>query len=193
MIEGVDFSRTAGVNSPSVEALKQAGKRFVGRYIVNDKSPSWRGITGREYQRYVDGGIETFLFWEGSESWMLGGYNAGVEAAQNAQWNIEDSGLPHTMPVYFAHDIDPQPQHFAAIDACLNGAASVIGWERVGVYGGWLLIDYMAQGGTVSWLCQTSAWQYGRGVHPSATLYQYAYNQYFDGTNCDLVRAFAEN
>lgn len=190
MIELVDFSRTANADWHAlIASLKANGKHGVVRYCVNDKSPGGRGISGAEYQAYVNEGIEVGLYWEGTTSWMLGGDAAGVAAAQNAQWNIVNAGMPPDMPVYFAHDIDPEPRHFSVIDACLRGVASVIGWERVGVYGGWLLMDYMAQGGTVKFLAQTSAWEYNRGLHPKATIYQYAYNQYFAGTNCDLVRA----
>lgn len=194
MTEGVDYSRTANGDWRGLaETLVAAGKHFVVRYAVSDRSPTGRGITAAEYAAMRDAGLDVGLYWEGTESWMLGGYTAGVSAAQNAQANIVAAGMPPTMPIYFAHDIDPQPMHFDEIDACLRGCASVVGWERVGVYGGWLLMDYMAKGGTVQWLAQTSAWEYGRGVHPKVAIYQYAYNQYFYGTNCDLVRALRED
>lgn len=190
-VEGIDFSR-GGI--PSVATLKANGKSFVVRYAVDDASPSGRGITAAEYAAYRAGGIDVALYWEGQAQWMLGGYAAGVSAAQNAQANIVAAGLPASIPVMFAHDIDPDPSQWAAIDACLNGAASIIGWPRIGVYGGWLLIDYMASGGTVKHLAQTVAWEYGRGVHPAATLYQYSTSgNFFDGVDSDLVRALLPN
>lgn len=190
MTEGVDYSRTPSANWTGLAtALRANGKTVVGRYAVTDKSPNGRGISAAEFQAMRDAGIETFLYWEQSEGWMLGGFDAGVRAAQNAQANIVAAGMPGSMPVYFAHDIDPQRQHFPAVDACLRGAASVIGWERVGVYGGWLLIDYLAGGGTVKWLCQTVAWEYGHGVHPAATIYQYdTQGNFIAGVDCDLIR-----
>jgi hypothetical protein len=192
--QGVDYSSTGNADWHGLaQTLKANGKTFVGRYAVNDLSPFGRGIGWNEAQAMKDEGVGVFLYWEGHESWMLGGYDAGVAAAKNAEANRVAAGIDELIPIYFAHDIDPERQHFAAIDACLNGCASVIGWDRVGVYGGWLLIDYMAGGGTVKWLCQTSAWEYGRGIHPAAKLYQYAYNQFFYGTNCDLVQAQVEN
>ena len=194
MIELVDFSRTAWSGSPTVTALKEMGKLGVGRYAVNDKSPSGRGITADEYQRLTLNGIDVFLFWEGVESWMLGGFEAGVAAARNADANILAAGMPPKTPVYFAHDIDPQPQHFEAIRLAVEGAASVVGWDRMGVYGGWLLIDHLAPiYDLMHYYCQTLAWMYGRGWHPKATLQQYAFNVWIDGTNCDLVRATRED
>src|SRR5688500_14132393 len=111
-IEGVDYSRTAHSNSPNAASLNAMGKHFAGRYAVNDKSPVGRGITAAEYQRLAAGGIDVFLFWEGVAEWMLGGREAGVRAAQNAQDNIAAAGMPPETPVYFAHDIDPEPHHF---------------------------------------------------------------------------------
>src|SRR4051794_4743743 len=121
---------------------------------------------------------------------MLGGHAAGVAAAQNAVKNIAQAGMPANTPVYFAHDIDPEPRHFEAIRFCVEGAASVVGWDRMGVYSGWLLIDHLAPIYDKMMLyCQTLAWEYGRGLHPKTTLYQYGFNVWLDGTNCDLVRA----
>lgn len=188
--EGVDYSSTANDNWVSLAVtLKANGKRFAGRYAVYDKSPNGRGITRAEYEALKAHGVETFLYYEETEAWMLGGWAAGVRAAQNAIANIRAAGMPENTPVYYSHDIDPEPQHFAAIDACLNGAASVVGGECVGFYGGWLGIDHVAAAGTARWFCQTIAWEYGRGLHPGIHLHQYAFNQYFAGTNCDLVAA----
>lgn len=192
MIEGVDYSATAHALSPSVTSLQDYGKRFVGRYIVNDKSPGGRGITAAEYQRMTAGGIEVFLYWESSAAWMAEGFAAGVVAATNAMNNLRAVGMPLEMPVYFACDWDAEPWQQDAIDDCLRGCASVIGLERVGLYAGVYPLRRAMQNGTATWFCQTSAWSGGQildGIH----LYQYAYNQYIDGTNCDWVRAYQEN
>lgn len=194
MIEGVDYSVTAHANWDALAAaIKAAGNQFVGRYAVSDKAPNGRGIGAAEYAAMKRAGLDVFLYWEGRAEWMLGGYDVGVAAAQNAQANIESAGIPANIPIYFAHDIDPEPQHFDAIDACLRGCASVVGWERIGVYGGWLLMDYMAGGGTVQYLCQTKAWEYGRGLHPAADIYQFAFATNLSGTAMDDCRAYTVN
>ena len=191
--EGVDYSATAWSGSPSVAVLRAEGKLFVGLYAVNDKSPAGRGITAEEYARMVAGGIDVFLYWQTTTNWMLDGWPAGVAGAQNAQANMLAAGMPPATPVYFAVDFDAQPHDMAAIDDCLQGAASVLGAERVGVYGGWAVMDHCSNAGTAKWFCQTLAWMYGRGWHPVAHLHQYDFNAWIDGTNCDLVRATTEN
>lgn len=193
MIEGVDYSSTSWSGSPNVEVLQASGKRFVGRYAVNDKSPGGRGITAEEYFRMASAKIDVFLYWQTTTSWMLGGFAAGVQGAQNAQSNIIAAGMPPQTPIYFAVDFDAADWQMPAIHDCLRGCASVIGLERVGVYGGWSVIDSCSKAGTAEWFCQTLAWMYGRGWHPAAHLHQYGFNAYIDGTNCDLVRATTEN
>lgn len=135
--EGVDYSSTANDNWVSLAAtLKANGLKFAGRYAVSDKSPTGRGITREEYQALTAQGIEVFLYYEETEAWMLGGWEAGVRAATRSLDVIRSEGLPEGMPVYYSHDIDPEPGDFAAIDACLRGATFVAGIERVGFYGG---------------------------------------------------------
>lgn len=191
--EGVDFSSTPRENAPSIPSLHAAGKEFVGRYAVNDKSPNGRGIDAAEYQRYVSGGIDVFVYWESSEGWMLGGFEAGATAARNAQRNIEEAGMPASMPIYFACDFDAAENQQPAIDGTLRGCASVVGDKRVGLYAGYFPLQRSKQNGTAQWFCQTLAWSGGRlmeGVH----LYQYdTQGNFIDGTDCDLVRAYQDN
>lgn len=193
MIEGIDYSSTSWSGSPSVEALRTAGHRFVGRYVVGDKSPAGRGITADEYRRMLEGGIDVFLYWQTTTNWMLDGWPAGVRGAQNAQANLLEAGIPPETPIYFAVDFDASLGQMEAIHACLRGCASVLGVERVGVYGGWRVIDECAKHDTARWFCQTLAWMYGRGWHPKAHLHQYGFNYWLDGTNCDRVRATVDN
>jgi hypothetical protein len=188
--EGVDFSATENADwNALAAALVAQGKHFAGRYAVFDKSPQGRGITNAEYRALMAHKIDVFLYYEETEKWMLDGWSAGVRAATRALDVIRSEGMPEGMPVYYSHDVDPTPDQFAAIDDCLRGAASVVGVERVGFYGGWLGIDHVMAAGTAKYFCQTLAWQYGRGLHAGIHLHQYGFNQFIAGTNCDFVAA----
>lgn len=188
--EGVDYSSTPNANWNALAAeLAANGKTFVGRYAVYDKSPEGRGITASEYRAMTAHGIGTFLYYEEDAGWMTGGWSAGVRGAQNAMDVIRREGLPEGMPVYYSDDIPPEIDDFGAMIECLRGAASVVGIERVGLYGGWDAIDHAQAAGAARYYCQTLAWQYGRGLHPGIHLHQYGFNQFFAGTNCDLVSA----
>ncbi len=128
---------------------------------------------------------------------MLGGESAGIGAAVNAQQNINAAGMPKTMPVYFAHDIQPQPQHYDDIDSCLRGAAKVLGADRVGLYGGRNIIDHCRDAGTAKFLCQTHGWSYVNGqlvVSDGIHLLQYdTGTNIIGGANCDLVRIMQDH
>lgn len=191
--EGVDYSRTGTADWDALAAaIKANGKTFVGRYAVNDKSPSFRGITAEEYQSLRAAGLDVFLYWQTTTNWMLNGYAAGVSGAINAQQNIVAAGIPADTPVYFACDFDATESDQDLIDECLRGAASVLGFERVGLYGGRWPITRAMQNRSARWFCQTTAWS-GGVIVPGIHLYQYEYNQWYGGTNCDDVRAYQEN
>ena len=191
MTYGVDYSGTGNSDWIGLaKALAANGKFIAGRYAVYDKSPGGRGITGSEYTALMAHGIDVFLYYEETETWMLGGFSAGVRAANAAMDVIRTERMPENLAVYYGHDVDPTPDQFAAIDDCLRGAASVVGIARVGFYGGWLGIDHCAAAGTATWFTQTLAWEYGRGIHPAAHLYQYdIFGPTIYGTPCDLVRS----
>lgn len=189
-MEGVDYSRTADANWPALAAaIKAYGRHFAGRYAVDDVSPYGRGITAAEFDALMNAGVDVFLYWQTTTNWMLGGFTAGVAGAINAQNNIVRAGMPDKMPVYFACDFDASLGQQAAIESCLRGAASIIGADRVGLYGGYWVIDRAMRSGAAAWFCQTSAWS-GGAIHEGIHLYQYAYNKYVNGTNCDWVRAY---
>ena len=191
MAEGVDYSGTGSSDWTGLaNALVANGKRFAGRYAVYDKSPGGRGITHAEYVALIAAGVDVFLYYEETESWMLEGWSAGVRAATRVLDVMATEGLPSGMACYYSHDVDPTPDQFAAIDDCLRGAASIVGLQRVGFYGGWLGIDHCSKANTARWFTQTIAWEYGRGVHPAAHLYQYdIYGPTIYGTPCDSVRS----
>jgi hypothetical protein len=189
MSELVDYSATANSDWAGLAAaLKAQGKVGVGRYAVNDLSPNGRGIGPDEYAAMTTAGLETFLYWESSEGWMLNGEAAGMSAAVNAQANITRAGMPHDIPVYFACDFDAAESDQDQIDDCLRGCAKVLGFDRVGIYGGFYVVERCFENGTASWFAQTSAWSGGQWFEGNH-LEQYAYNHIIHGTYCDDVRA----
>jgi hypothetical protein len=201
MAEGVDW---AFGGFPGIANLRSAGKVFAGRYVVDDmSSDGGRGITAEEYTELTAAGIDVFVYFERDEGWMRRGFDEGVSAATTAQANLIAAGMPATMPIYFAHDRDPDEGGLDDVDACLRGAASIIGVERTGIYGGRNLIDRCREVGTAMWFCETEAWSRdpntgeiieAAGIH----LLQYGTTAEtgsidIGGVNVDLVRARQEN
>jgi hypothetical protein len=183
MIEGVDYSSGA----PGSAALLAAGKHFVVRYLARD----WRGITPQERAELESGGIDIAVVYESTEQRPLDGREAGADDARFAQDVLVGIGLPASMPIYFAADWDFSEDQQARSTTTSAGCADSIGADRVGIYGGFHVIGRCHANGTAKWFWQTSAWSGGM-LQPWAHLYQYAYNVWINGTNCDACQALQD-
>jgi hypothetical protein len=151
----------------SAEPPGSAAIKAVGRdFVVRYAARDWRGLKVYELADYRANGIDVAMVYESTEGRVREGYVAGAFDATYAHNFLAEMGLPVQMPVYFAVDYDMGPADVPAFYQYLQG---------------------------VKWLWQTSAWEYGRGLHPGALLYQHTYNYYVNGTNCDKTDAYAEN
>jgi hypothetical protein len=118
----------------------------------------------------------------------LKGTTAGKNWAWSAKQHFEALGMPAGRPIYFSVDWDAGSGDWAAIDAALRGAATVIGASRVGVYGSYDTIRHCQDAKTASWFWQTYAWSGGKwatGVH----LQQYKNGVKIGLGDCDLNRS----
>lgn len=179
--EGVDYA----FGRPSIAALKAAGIRFVCRYLSH--SPS-KNLTHLEANALSEAGIWIVVVWETTAKRALDGYAGGVADAMDAQVMAQGCGMPDGRPIYFAVDWDAQPGQQAAINGYLDGAASVLGRGRVGIYGGFEPVSRALAGGHATWAWQTLAWSGGRW-DTRAQLQQYSNDHTLDGVGCDYDRA----
>lgn len=186
MEEGVDYSFAR----PGGAALASAGKKFAWRYLYPD-GQGGKGIDASELSDLVAHGIEVPIGFESYAQRMLEGHAAGVADAQTAQAALAPAGLPTGMPIYFAADFDATEAQQAEIDDYLRGAATVIGLDRVGIYGGYYPVSRASANGTAKWFFQTYAWSGGQwfsGNH----IEQYENNQNINGA-VDLCRSKQDN
>ena len=180
MSEGVDYSWAR----PGGAALAAAGKAFAVRYL---SAGGGKGLTNGELADLHAHGIAVPFVYESGGQEALGGFAAGVASATAAQAEAVALGAAG-QPIYFATDWDVTTGEYAAVDAYLAGAASVIGAGRVGLYGHADLMDHARTGGHAAWLWQTYAWSGGRvadGIH----LLQYSNGQNVSGS-VDLCRSY---
>jgi len=84
------------------------------------------------------------------------------------------AGGPTAAPVYASIDDNPSlEQYKQQVAPYLRGWESVIGHQRVGVYGNSKVIDWALQDGLGSWFWQHN-WGTPQGfVHPAAHLHQF--------------------
>lgn len=158
---------------PSPAAIRAAGYVGVVRYIGTPGRS--KNLTRAEAVALRAAGIPAAFVYEDTAGWMLGGHQAGVNAAVAARADLANLGQPYRC-IHFADDQDTvTAAQFAAVNACLDGAASVIGLPATGVYGEADVIDAALGGGHAAWGWQTRAWSGGRVSSRAHLLQQIGY------------------
>ncbi|HEY5040662.1 MAG TPA: glycoside hydrolase domain-containing protein [Verrucomicrobiae bacterium] len=184
--QGVDYAS----NHPNLSALKAAGYSFVIRYV--SASGNAKNITSSEAQSLQSAGLDIILVFESTANEMQNGYSAGVADANTAVTVATAAGAPQNFFCYFACDFDAQPSDQTAINAYLDGAASVLGVARVGFYGGYDPLKSVLDAGKAAKGWQTTAWSDGN-VDSRISLYQYVYNQTSAGGSYDVDEGFGSD
>jgi hypothetical protein len=175
---------------PGVAALKRAGVKFVCRYLSH--SSDEKNLTRGEAKQLSDAGIWLVVVWETTASRALSGRAGGIADAKTAKAQAKACGMPDDRPIYFAVDWDASPQQQAAIHAYLDGAASVIGRGRVGMYAGYGPIKRAFDAGKIRYGWQTYAWSGGRW-DKRAHLQQYSNERVINGVDVDYNRAVTDD
>jgi hypothetical protein len=133
-------------------------------------------------------GLSVVILAERFGDSALDGYGEGQSQAREADAMSFGWGLPADRPIYFAIDFDMQVSQRPAVRAFLDGCASIVGRDRVGVYGGIRTTEWAANNRYASWFYQTYAWS-GTELGPAAHVYQYRNDQWLGGAQVDLDRA----
>lgn len=154
---------------PTNKQLKDNGVQFVCRYLSYDTTG--KNLTKSEYQNLLKQGVAVVLNWEYATDAALGGKAQGVKDAKAAEAQRKAIGAPAS-PIYFSCDWDATPAQQSAINAYLDGCASVIGRARVGVYGSYYVVKRAMEAGKAEWGWCTYAWSGGQ-VYNKGHIYQY--------------------
>lgn len=184
-MEGVDYAW----DRPDLDQLYAAGKRFVCRYLA--RLPNGKVLTSAELQALHRKGFAVVLNWEQAAGDMLRGYDVGVAHAREALRQADALGAPPSVPIYFSCDVDTNATQRLSVAMYLDGAASVLGRQRVGVYGEADVINVMVPA-HAAWGWQTYAWSSG-AVSPDAHLLQYRNGVQLAGAVLDLNRTLKPN
>jgi hypothetical protein len=153
----------------SIATLNSQGATFLCTYLAPYPSESWKIRTPAEWQAYIAAGIQVVANWE-SDGTPGSGFSTGVDAANQSQSLLNDRGCPGA-PVYFTFADSASP-NLGTVRAAIDGAVSVLGWDRVGAYGGINTIKYLADGNACHYYWQTYAWSNGNW-DPRAQLRQW--------------------
>jgi hypothetical protein len=168
---------------PTGQAVADAQHVGVVRYIGTPGRG--KNLTRAEFLDMDARGRGVATVYENHAADAAGGYAAGQTAARTARADADRIGLPSDQPIYFAVDSDQVTEaQFGAVAAYLDGAASIIGWAQVGVYGEYDVIE-MAVGPHARLGWQTAAWSKGKRS-AKAALYQRLGQIFVGGIECDV-------
>lgn len=182
-MKGLDYSTRA---NPA--AVKAAGYGFCVRY-ASVPIPGGKGITVAEAQAIHAAGLGLVLVYEWYAARAKEGKVAGRADAKVALAVAQSLNFPADRPIYFAVDYNAPVWDQPAIDAYLNGAAEVLGAERIGVYGSYSVVERCAANHTAQWFWQTYAWSAGK-VAPHAHFRQYRNGVTVAGASVDLNETY---
>ena len=171
---------------PGTAALQKAGVKFAARYLSYDTTG--KNLTRSEAAALSRAGIWIVVVWEQTASRVLGGKTAGASDAREAARQAKVCGMPDDRPIYFAVDFEATAGQQPTVNAYLDGAASVIGRERVGLYAGYGPIKRAFDAGKIAYGWQTYAWS-GGAWDPRAQLQQYSNDHRINGVGLDYDRA----
>ncbi|WUI02023.1 DUF1906 domain-containing protein [Spirillospora sp. NBC_00431] len=179
---GVDYAW----GRPGAKALKRAGAKFACRYLSHDTTG--KNLTRAEAEDLSDANIWLVVVWETTAKRPLDGRSAGVADAKDAAAQAKACGMPDGRPIYFAADWDASRGQQDEINAYLDGAASVIGRDRVGLYGGHGPVKRAFDAEKIKYGWQTYAWSGGKW-DDRAQLQQYSNDHEINGVGVDYNRA----
>jgi hypothetical protein len=166
------------------DALKKAGVKYALRYISHDTG---KDLSLAEKRALHARGIKVGLVFETTAKRALAGKDAGAWDARFSRDRCKSLGLAD-IPVFFAVDWDATDADKPHIAEYLRGAVSVLGRERVGVYGSFYVVGYMASHDVCDYLWQTYAWS-GGFEHDQAHVLQYSNSHVIGGLSCDYNHA----
>jgi|GEM_PF-2348757 len=184
-MQGVDYS----FSRPDINCLWDKGYRFVIRYTSNGSSG--KNASKAEIDALIRKGFKVGIVHQNGTSDMLEGYSKGVMDATSAKKKTEALGMPPDRPIFFPLDRDPEPlsnEQWTACKRYLDGCASVLGRNRVGVYGGYRAIEILCPT-SAPWGWQTYAWSRGR-ISSKAHFRQYKNAVKLCGGEVDLNETY---
>ena len=185
---GLDYASPV-TDKTTLSRFKDNGVQFVCRYISTPGNP--KNITAQEVTALSQNGLKLVVVFETTANRALGGFAAGQHDAKSAQLQLHNLWLNDAV-VYFAVDFDVPVGNLDTVTQYFAGVTSVLGKDRVGVYGGLRIVKHLLDNGLCKYAWQTYAWSGGKW-DPRAHIQQYLNGQRVAGVSCDYDRAMATN
>jgi hypothetical protein len=187
MRRGVDYSW----GRPAPAALRAAGFTFAVRYLSWD--PTTKNLTRGEAELLAAAGLDLVLVWENhAGDFLVDSAVTGQVHARAARAQAVQVGAPDDVPIYFAVDKDVTADTMDEALAYVGGVASVIGADRVGVYGEYDVVTAVRLADLAAYSWQTAGWSGGKWA-AHAQLRQVKNTQKVDGAPVDFDEAWSDD
>jgi len=192
-----------GFGPPSVSSAQASPYgHFWATYLRKRTSSGIHVLNAATAAAYKAAKIPLVFLYEDADPARLvnSGRAGGAADAQVAANDLAALGITDYPAVYFCADTDTNSGQYATIAAYLQGAASVIGVARVGLYGEANLIDYVRSHSLASWFFQPYAWS-GQRIAAGVHIYQgnsqsepkRPWQTVIGGITCDIDEALQTN
>jgi len=176
MIKGIDCA--APLTAEKARIFKDLGYEFVGRYFCPDTKGNWKRLNKPEAEAISAAGLRMLCVWETTAARAGEGMTAGAVDGARAYNQALELDMPTDGVIYFAVDYDAQKEDFDAVEAYLRAASQQTGPYKIGVYGGYRLVEAMHERfGDILAYWQCVAWSYGH-ISPCHNVYQGEWNVY---------------
>lgn len=183
-MKGIDC--TAKITPAIAKSLKSSGYKFVCRYLVPD-SPilRWKRLVSDEVKALTDEGMFVVSVFETTANRPKEGFVAGTIDGKKAAFEAALINQPRGSTIYFAVDYDASASDYHLIESYLQAAKVELPDYKIGVYGGYRVIEEMAKRKACDCFWQTYAWSSGL-LSKHANIYQNKNGVYVAGIQCDL-------
>jgi hypothetical protein len=170
--------------------LAAEGYRFACRYLV--PAGYSKRLTKSEAQILTDAGLQILCVYETTANRTAGGAPYGKSDGAKALACAQEIGMPASGCIYFAADYDAGSKDYNAIEAYLRAAKEQVGKYKVGIYGGFRVIEEMAAREACVGFWQAYAWSYGN-ISKHNIVHQRSAVQTVAGISVDLDESFSDD
>jgi hypothetical protein len=184
-IQGIDCATT--ITASVAAKLVDVGKSFVGRYLPTGYSKS---LTVSESRILTDAGLLILCFFETTADRAKGGSNNGQVDGASGYKSAQVLNMPTSSGICFTVDFEPTADQLPTIAEYFRAAREALGDYKLGAYGCYKVIEYLAAQSTCDFYVQCYAWSYTK-KSDATTIYQYKNGQTVGGISVDLDEAYS--
>lgn len=172
-----------GLSPSQITSLKQNGITTVGRYLSHS---TWKALSLGEVANLKAAGMQIFSVYESNPT--KASYFSAVKGKSDALDAINLAkaiGQPENTAIYFTVDYDAQSNDLNNILAYFQAIKANLHNFKIGIYGGYTVLNFLHEHNVADYWFQTVAWSYGQKCS-FLNIYQSQCDTKFAGISVDI-------